>query len=401
MSGTLALTQGRPIGAAWLPRRRVLVYAAVLLGVEVAGLLFCIAGTHGWVVPLPNPVSTDFVSFYAAGVLTNAGTPALVYDHAAHHAAEMAATEPGIRYNYFYYPPVYLLICSLLARLPYLAAFIGFEAATLLPCLLVARRILRERGWAILLPLLAFPSVFYTLGIGQNAFLTAALFGGATLLLDRRPVLAGMLFGALCYKPHFGLLVPVALAAAGHWRSFAAAGATAAALIAISVLAFGLDTWGAYLTAMAGAHEVYESHVSLAGMASPFGATLVLGFAPSAAYAVQGVVTAAMIALVFQVWRRMHSLPVRAATLLAATPIALPLVMFYDLMLDGMALAWLVRADRPRWLGTAIVGLYGALLLTGNFDPKSHMLITPMIALATLAITLAAAYSRTTPPARA
>ena len=31
---------------------------------------------------------------------------------------QQAATEPGIGYNYFYYPPVFLLICGLLARLP-------------------------------------------------------------------------------------------------------------------------------------------------------------------------------------------------------------------------------------------------------------------------------------------
>jgi len=42
-------------------------------------------------------------------------------------------------------------------------------------------------------------------------------------LLERRPVAAGLLFGLLCYKPHFGLLVPVALASGGYWRSFAAA----------------------------------------------------------------------------------------------------------------------------------------------------------------------------------
>jgi alpha-1,2-mannosyltransferase len=47
---------------------------------------------------------------------------------------------------------------------------------------------------------LAFPAVFWTLGLGQNAFLTATLFGGFTLLLDRRPIAAGILLGLLCYK---------------------------------------------------------------------------------------------------------------------------------------------------------------------------------------------------------
>jgi hypothetical protein len=57
----------------------------------------------------------------------------------------------------------------------------------------------------------------------QNSLLTAALFGAATLFVDRRPSVAGVLFGALCYEPPFGLLVPVALAAQKNWRAFAAA----------------------------------------------------------------------------------------------------------------------------------------------------------------------------------
>jgi hypothetical protein len=78
-----------------------MVCAVVLLAMELVGFVFFMAGTHGWITPLRQPVSTDFVSFYAAGRLADTGTPALVYDQAAHHAAEQAATEPGIAYNYF------------------------------------------------------------------------------------------------------------------------------------------------------------------------------------------------------------------------------------------------------------------------------------------------------------
>ena len=58
-----------------------------LLAVQLAALLFIAAGTQGWIVRLDKPTTTDFVSFYAAGALADAGTPALAYDHAAHLAA--------------------------------------------------------------------------------------------------------------------------------------------------------------------------------------------------------------------------------------------------------------------------------------------------------------------------
>src|SRR6202007_3224914 len=104
--------------------------------------------------------------------------------------------------------------------------------------------------------ILAFPAVWWNFGLGQNAFLTAALFGAATLLVDRRPILAGLLFGALCYKPHFGLLVPLALAAGGRWRCFAAAAASAGGLVLASLMVFGSSTWEAFLAAAAGSHAV-------------------------------------------------------------------------------------------------------------------------------------------------
>ena len=223
--------------------RRPFVYCAILLAIEVGCFLFLVAGTHGLIVPLDAPTSTDFVSFYAAGSLADAGTPELAYNQMAHHAAEEQATAPGVEYRFFYYPSVYLLLCTLLARLPYLVAFLGFEAVTLAVYLIVMSRILGEHTFTALVPVLAFPAVFWTLGLGQNAFLTAALFGAATLCIDRRPITAGLLFGALCYKPHFGLLVPVALAAGGHWRAFAAAFAAAAALCSFSLMLFGWPTW--------------------------------------------------------------------------------------------------------------------------------------------------------------
>ena len=56
---------------------------------------------------------------------------------------------------------------------------------------------------------------------GQNGFLTAALIGGRRCCNWRtRPLLAGLLLGLLTYKPHFGLLFPVALIFGGYWRAF-------------------------------------------------------------------------------------------------------------------------------------------------------------------------------------
>jgi len=62
-----------------------------------------------------------------------------------------------------------------------------------------------------------------------------------------------VLLGLLCYKPHLALLVPVALAAGGHWRAFGAAAVTVAVVVGLSVALFGVEPWRAYLAELGGA----------------------------------------------------------------------------------------------------------------------------------------------------
>jgi hypothetical protein len=369
-------------GGGWVTNDRMAAYAWILLVCELVGFTFCVAGTHGLIVTLQHPTTSDFVTFYAAGQQVDSGAGLLAYDHAAHYAVEQQATAPGIPYFRFYYPPVFLLVCAAIGWLPYLSAFIAFQVFTLAGCLLAVRRILPRTK---LVFLLAFPAVFWTLGTGQNAFLTAGLFAAATWNIDRRPIIAGLLFGMLCYKPQLGLLVPIALVAGGHGRAFAAAGAAVLALVGLSCLVFGVESWTAFLQSLTVTQSIYTSHANdLAGLASPFGAMLELGQERWLANIVQAAVTMGTAVLVGIVWRRNLSLPVRSAVLLAATPVAVPIVMFYDLMLAGVAIAWLVRGGRTvgfaPWTKTLLVVAFVLPLLSGNLGGVDQWLIAPAAA---------------------
>jgi len=351
----------------WLSHNRMRAYVIILLVLELAVFSFLVAGTHGWIVPLDKPNTTDFVSFYAAGSLADAGTPQLAYNKAAHLAAEEAVVGEGIGYQFFNYPPVYQALFAPIAHLPYLVAFVLFEAATLLFFLLIARRILDDYGSTAVLVLIAFPMAWWNIGLGQNAFLTAALFGAGTLFIDRRPVLAGLCFGALCYKPHFALLVPLALALGGHWRAIVAAACSAATLILLSVALFGWETWQAFFATAGGAHSIYESgRILFSGFVSPFGAMRLMGASTSVAYAVQAVFTLIAALTVGIVWQRRLSLPVRNAVLASATLVALPLSLLYDMMLGAIAVCWLVRGAGkdalPAWEKTALAVIYAVML---------------------------------------
>jgi hypothetical protein len=404
MDGSAKLALSRPNwldglkAGAGLDRRSVPMLGGILLAIEIAVFLFLVAGTHGWIVPLDRPTTTDFASFYAAGSLADAGTPFLAYDEAAHYAAEQQATAPGIEYQFFYYPPVFLLICALFGRLPYLVAFIAFEAASLLLCLSVARGTLKAPGWQSMLPLLAFPSVFWTIGLGQNAFLTAALFGGALLQIDRRPALAGMLFGILCYKPHFGLLIPVALAAGGRWRAFLAAAVSAGTMVALSIALFGWQSWQDFFALAGGSHSTYETgRIDLSGFVTIFGGMRLIGAPTEIAYAVQGLGSLAAIVLVAVVWRRDLSLPVRAAALAAATLIAVPVALIYDFLLAGIAMAWLVRAGSDSgflpWEKATLAAVFVMPLLSRNIGAAWHVPLAQLALLALLALIVRRAWT--------
>jgi alpha-1,2-mannosyltransferase len=375
----------------WLSRERLRLYASLLLAVELAVFGFLIAGTHGWIVPLTRPTTTDFVSFYAAGSLADAGTPALAYDQAAHYAAEQAIVGKGIEYQYFNYPPVYQALFAPIAHLPYLLAFVTFEAATLLLFLSAARRILRNYSATALLALLAFPQIWWNFGLGQNAFLTAALFGAATLLVDRRPILAGLCFGALCYKPHFALLVPLALGVGGHWRAFLAAACSAAALVLLSVALLGWDTWQAFIATAGASPAMYGSgRILFGGFVSPFGAMRLMGAGVAVAYAVQGAVTILAATIVAVVWRRGLSLPVRNAVLASATLVAVPLSLMYDMMLGGVAACWLCRGAggevTPVWEKTLLALVYALSLGGRGLAEKLTLPLNTIAAIALFAI---------------
>jgi alpha-1,2-mannosyltransferase len=378
----------------WLTRERALAYLTIFAVTEMILFAFAVACDHGLVIKLDENSSTDFISFYAAGALTNAGMPWLVYDHAAHQAAEHAAIGVATIYNYFYYPPVFLLVCAPLALLPYLPAFLVFQAGGAASCFFAVRMIRRDLPMAAFL---AFPALWWTMGTGQNALLTAALFAAGTALVDRRPWLAGLCFGALCYKPHFGLLIPVALIAGGHWRVVLSATATASALVISSLVLFGTATWAAFLTAASASGDVYAAHaIFMGGLTSPFGVLMTLGVGRETAFAVQALVTLFAAGVVALVWRSGAALPVRAAILLAATPVAVPVLMFYDLMLVFVALVWLSLVRRlgreAPWRTLAMAVVFMGPLLSGNLATGVPLMAAAFTAALAFSLSLAVAW---------
>lgn len=278
--------------ARWLDADRARVYVRILAGVQILGLigLFLTSG-HG-LDRRGEPLGTDFVSFWTAARLAISGAPASVYDPAAHHAAEQAFFGARLDWYAFFYPPVFLLLCLPLGLAPYLVALAAWLGATGLLYLKALRQIVAN-GIGVL-PVLAFPAVFTTLGHGQNALLTTGLFAAGAVLLGARPLLAGACFGLLCFKPQLALLLPLGLALGGRWRALVAMGATALALCVASYVVFGEPTWRAFLAEAPVARATLEQGmVEPEKMQSLFAAISMLGGTVGLAYAGQALLAGA------------------------------------------------------------------------------------------------------------
>ena len=128
---------------------------------------------------------------------------------------------------------------------------------------------------------------------------------------------------------------------------------------------------------------------------TPFGAAMLLGATATLAEIVQAGATIAAVGFVGWVWRRGLPLPIRAASLVSATLVAVPLALFYDLVLAGIVSAWLLRGEAeyclPEWGKAAIAVLYVLSLNPRGIAAHLHFPAGPLtaVALATIVATIA------------
>lgn len=326
----------------WVTIERIRVYSLILIVLWIGSTaIFWVSG-EGILDPRGEPIGSDFINPYAAGRMALEGRPAVAYDWTEHGAVEHAISggNPESYYSWNY-PPIFFLAAAPLAMLPYVPALLVWLGTTFALYLAAIRAILSDR--LALLAAAAAPTTFITVGHGQNAFLTAGLLGLGLAQLERRPLLAGTLFGCLSYKPHLGLVLPLALAAGGHWRAFAAAAATVLVLCGMSVAIFGFDTWPAFLASMTPTRIVLLEEVNTGWFKIQSLFSTVRGFGGSVplAYALQGILSVAVLAVLAWMWHRRPGRNAKAA-LCAGAVLVTPYVLDYDLAVLAPAVAFLV-----------------------------------------------------------
>jgi hypothetical protein len=390
--------------ADWLTAERARAYGWMLLGAAVVMLAAWVALSRSGLDPRGRPIGADFASFWTAARLALSGAPASAYNVVAHHAEETAILRADSGYAAFFYPPIFLLVCAPLGLLPYLAALAAWLVTTGVAYWRAARAWLGDRFG--MMPIIAFPGVLLNIINGQNGFLTTALFGAGALWLNARPLLAGVCLGALAYKPQLGLIVPVALALAGRWKTFAAAAVTAVALASISLGVFGVGAWQGFIEESGVARAVLERRlVGDAKIQSAFAAVRLWGGPLWLAYGAQVLTAFAVVAGLVWLQRRAPRGGAEGPAMIVAALLCSPYLLDYDLILLAVPLAWLLRQGARTgfldWEKTVMAAAFILPLFSRTLATLARAPIAPLVVGALFVVMLRRGALRLDSPASA
>lgn len=401
------LEQTAPAAALFDPTRLRLVARCWMVIAAIAYVVDLLRQTRVDLTDgIHRPFGDDFINYWSGAYLALHGRAAEVYDFLAFHVFETSVVGPHIDPYHYSYPPILLLLSAPLALVPYVPALFVWLGATWYGFYRALKLTGRD---GVLLLSLAAPALFVNAVGGQNGALTAALLGGGLMLVDRRPLIAGLMFGALAYKPQLAVMLPVALIAGRRWAAVAATAAAGLILVAASTALFGVERWFEYQHNLSILRVIIlEDGAGVSHrMVSVFVFARHLGAGVGTAYALQAICALIAAFFVARAWFRDDPPHLRNAMVVVGTCLATPYLQDYDLVVGAFVVVWLQMAEADatipaRWTRA---GMALMLLLPGAAAPLakfSGYAVGPLflVPLFGLLIVLSARTDRGAPPAR-
>lgn len=290
----------------------------------------------------------DFAYLWTISNLQGSGDLSQLFDR--EHVLQLQIALTGSTEEYVWaYPPQSLFLLWPLSLAPLVPAYVAWVGLGLVLLLWSCLSFTRFRLFCALTVLLS-PAIFVNAFAGHNGFFTATLLIGGILLASRRPIVAGILFGLLTFKPQLGLLVPVALIAARLWRPFISATVTSIGLVLASIAIHGTELWTTFLLNASGSGVSIVRNA--AGpftelMPTVFMAGRILELPEHLIIVAQGVTSAAAIIATYAVVRRNRDPIVWAAVISLGTFLVSPTAFVYDMVVMAVATILLTVNSRP------------------------------------------------------
>lgn len=334
--------------------------------VSFAAVVFTAEGSSS----LAGRVGGDFPAFYGSGSIVADGDVEELYEFDRQLAAQRGLhQDEGALY--FAYPPPVAAAYSIIARLPYVAAYVVqtlLMSAALAGAFLLVRPMLPQArpGGPVLAALgLTFLPVFMAVTLGQNSAIVVLLVAGAWRLAhDGRHELAGVALGLLLFKPQYAVPLIGLHLVRGRWRLVGASGLVAVGWWVAGALMLGTSWTGEWLSQV-GDFNTLDAEINGANAISWLGmAEHAFGVGSTPALLVGGALAALTAIWLVVVWRGTAddqlALPMAAASV--GVLLISPHAMFYDATLLVLVVAGMAAAGRPPSVRFVAVGwLLGAL----------------------------------------
>ncbi len=363
MSGNMQ----QQFSAARLKTADRLVFGGLQTLILLASLGYLAFSVHRYAT-IGSVPGSDFSFLWTAAKIASAEDLRLAYSGELFslEAVQQQNWEAPERGNYFSYPPHFLLFLWPLAHLTYEFGF--FLWALINPLMLAAvvwavfRRSWYAAGFAVLAP-----AAFFCLWVGQTGILAAALLIGGMALLERRPILAGILIGLLTFKPMLGVIIPFALLAGHHWRTFISAVLTVGALFLLSIAVYGTEAWIIYFTSVPDRYlgDIAQARGLISNLVpTVYMASKLLGFGITVSLGAQALVAAVVLACVIWAFHVRRDLGLSSALLFAGSLLVSPLGHVYDMSAVTVAVFLLLQdmVARGERGGERIIAVFAWML---------------------------------------
>lgn len=284
----------------------------------------------------------DYADYYAAGRMVLEGDLSKIYDFMAHHAALERLFGPIPFLLEWVYPPTFLLLIVPLSILPFSISYPVWMILTFIPAALAVYFLAGKNKYAPLCYLL-YPGTFLNIRWGQNGFLTAALFGFGIYFAESNPLLTGLMFGLLTFKPQMAVVPFLMLLLMKKWKALGWAAFFAFALALLSAMIFGLDTWVSFFTTSPGNAARLAASWEYTNWGIPTLSTSLrcMGLSGIGLYAALTAAAALALYACVRVWKATALFSLRAASLVICFFLVFPYISLYDFAIFGVPMTLL------------------------------------------------------------
>lgn len=346
--------------------RRLCEGAAISIAIVMLAFMFDqLAKAHGLLMASGQPMFGDYIAFWSAGHLALEGKAALVHDRHALTAVQQGLVVGMHVMAPWNSPPTFLLICAVLALLPYGVSAMTFFVISAALYFTAAYKILADKR--ALLFAVTLPAFLYHPGTVQVGVFIAGVSGLAIYWLDKRPRLAGALVALLAIKPHMALLWPLFLLISRRWNAFFAAAIATTAFVLLGALVFGIESYPRFFENLrASADLVTHRQVAAQTFASLYGDLIGLHVSIRTAAIAQAMSAGSAILMACWIFWRGDRVT-QGIAICAATLLISPYLFFYDFTLLAVSAA-LLSPPRNRLEFVAIIAAWlSALSVAAGF----------------------------------